>query len=141
MWEQDLHPHHTELNHTLLTLGCLTIMVPVAFFAALGSGNRCTDRRPRERCSARTVLEDEQGASHHYFGCKDSHLRFCLDSLPDSDLIVNYRYICSRIFLHAPPGEDNALQVHPGVPEEIKKREWHLAHAEPKVNPWVCTFF
>lgn len=47
-------------------------------------------------------------------------------------------YIASRIFLHNPPGEDNALRVHPDAPEEIKQQEWHLAHAEPEVNQYVC---
>lgn len=38
IWEQDLHPHNTELNHSLLTLGCMTVIIPAAFFAALDRG-------------------------------------------------------------------------------------------------------
>lgn len=38
IWSQDLHPHNTELNQSLLTLGCLTLLVPAAFFAALDRG-------------------------------------------------------------------------------------------------------
>jgi Ca2+:H+ antiporter len=38
IWSQDLHPHNTELNQSLLTLGCLTLLVPGAFFAALDRG-------------------------------------------------------------------------------------------------------
>jgi len=38
IWEQDLHPHNTELNQSLLTIGCMTLIVPAAFFAALDRG-------------------------------------------------------------------------------------------------------
>jgi len=40
--------------------------------------------------------------------------------------------------LHDPPGEDNALKVHPNAPEAIKLAEQHLAHAVPETNPWAC---
>ena len=35
MAAQDLHPHLTELNHTLLMVGVLSMMMPAAFYAAL----------------------------------------------------------------------------------------------------------
>lgn len=38
IWEQELHPHNTELNQSLLTLGAMTLIVPAAFFAALDRG-------------------------------------------------------------------------------------------------------
>ncbi|KAJ7310744.1 hypothetical protein DFH08DRAFT_943958 [Mycena albidolilacea] len=37
--EQDLHPHLTQLNHTLLTIGVMTLFLPAAFFAALNQGS------------------------------------------------------------------------------------------------------
>lgn len=38
IWEQELHPHQTELNQSLLTVGCMALLVPAAFFAALDRG-------------------------------------------------------------------------------------------------------
>jgi Ca2+:H+ antiporter len=38
IWEQNLHPHPTQLNHSLLTIGVLAILLPTAFFAALDRG-------------------------------------------------------------------------------------------------------
>jgi Ca2+:H+ antiporter len=36
--EQNLHAHPTQLNHSLLTIGVLSILVPTAFFSALDRG-------------------------------------------------------------------------------------------------------
>lgn len=47
-------------------------------------------------------------------------------------------YICSRIFLHDPPGEDNALALHPSAPAALREEERKLAEAEPEINSWVC---
>ena len=52
-----------------------------------------------------------------------------------------FRYIASRIFLHNPPGEDNAFRPTADAPKELHQHEEHLLHAEPKVNPWFCTVF
>jgi Ca2+:H+ antiporter len=38
IWSQDLHPHNTELNQSLLVMGSLTLLVPAAYFAALDRG-------------------------------------------------------------------------------------------------------
>ncbi|ELU41364.1 sodium/calcium exchanger protein domain-containing protein [Rhizoctonia solani AG-1 IA] len=35
IWEQHLRPHPTQLNHSLLTFGVITLLLPVALFAAL----------------------------------------------------------------------------------------------------------
>lgn len=47
-------------------------------------------------------------------------------------------YICSRIFLTDPPGDDNALELHPAAPDALREKERELAETEPEVNPWVC---
>ena len=44
----------------------------------------------------------------------------------------------SRIYLHNPPGENNALTVSADAPEEIKHEEHELLEEEPLVNPWAC---
>jgi Ca2+:H+ antiporter len=48
------------------------------------------------------------------------------------------RYIASRIYLHNPPGEDNALRVARDAPEEIQHEEHHLKFCRPEVNVWCC---
>lgn len=47
-------------------------------------------------------------------------------------------YICSRIFLTNPPGEDNALGLHPSAPDAIREKERGLEETEAKTNSWVC---
>lgn len=47
-------------------------------------------------------------------------------------------YICSRIFLTNPPGEDNALELHPAAPDALKEKERNLAEADAEANSWVC---
>ncbi len=48
-------------------------------------------------------------------------------------------YVCSRIYLHDPPGDDNDESMpHPEIPAERLRKEQELAEAEPGVNPWAC---
>jgi len=52
---------------------------------------------------------------------------------------VSLSYVCSRIYLHNPPEEDNdAIMPHPEIPAEALRKEQELAEAEPDVNPWAC---
>jgi hypothetical protein len=52
---------------------------------------------------------------------------------------VTLSYVCSRIYLHNPPGDDDdALMPHPEIPDEALRKEQELADAEPDVNPWAC---
>ena len=57
---------------------------------------------------------------------------------PASNIDRNSSYVCSRIFLHNPPGDDNALELHPTAPDALKERERDLAVEDPKANSWVC---
>lgn len=119
IWSQDLHPHNTELNQSLLTMGCLTLLVPAAYFAALDRGvgsNIGTADGIVNDITRGKFLKMSRGLA----------------------VILLIVYIGSRIFLHDPPGDDNAFQVHPDAPEEIKKAEWDLAHQDPEISPWVC---
>ena len=47
-------------------------------------------------------------------------------------------YVASRIYLHNPPGENNALTVPHDAPEELKHAEQHLREEEPLTNSWAC---
>uniref|UniRef100_A0A0W0FKV0 Sodium/calcium exchanger membrane region domain-containing protein n=1 Tax=Moniliophthora roreri TaxID=221103 RepID=A0A0W0FKV0_MONRR len=111
---QDLHPHITELNHTLLTMGVLSLLLPAAFFAALDRGSEAISTG----ASGDTFLKISRGFA----------------------IILLVVYVCSRIFLHNPPGEDNALQSNhqPNAPLALKHEEEHLTNTEPEVNQWVC---
>lgn len=45
-------------------------------------------------------------------------------------------YVLSRVFLHNPPGEGNALTVAPNAPLEIKQEAARLEKIDPEINPW-----
>ena len=53
-------------------------------------------------------------------------------------LFVETSYVCSRFYLHDPPGQDNAFRLPAGAPQEAIERERELANAEPEVNPVGC---
>ncbi|KAF8530094.1 hypothetical protein BU17DRAFT_35676 [Hysterangium stoloniferum] len=123
VWEQDLHPHATQLNHALLAIGVLSLLIPAAFFSALNPGVA------QVVATAASVTDS-----------------FLTDALRDELLkisrgmgvILLIVYISSRIFLFDPPGEGNTLATHPNAPEAVVKREAMLAEKKPSVNPWVC---
>ncbi|KAJ7591409.1 hypothetical protein C8J56DRAFT_1136827 [Mycena floridula] len=112
--QQELHPHLSQLNHTLLTIGeCMTLLLPAAFFAAIG------------RAQGETTLDD---ATHKAF----------LQMSRGLAIILLAVYVCSRFYLHNPPGDDNAFRVAENAPAELKHQEEHLANTDPEVNVWVC---
>ena len=53
-------------------------------------------------------------------------------------LFVETSYVCSRFYLHDPPGQDNAFRLPASAPQEAIERERELANAEPEVNPVGC---
>lgn len=124
IWEQDLHPMHTQLNHTLLTVGVLALLLPASFYAAI-SGSTATP-----------VLSDGDlpvlGTT-----TQTDFLRMSR-GLAVMLLLI---YICSRIFYHNPPGAGNTSMNHALTPDELKKLEEELERKEPEVSQWVCIFF
>ncbi|KAF7776298.1 hypothetical protein Agabi119p4_4691 [Agaricus bisporus var. burnettii] len=118
---QDLNSHITELNHTLLLMGVLSLVLPAAFFAALDHGTNTTIAGEE----AIGLLTDET---------RDMFLRFSRGI----SVILLVMYICSRIYLHDPPGDNNALQVRPDAVAAVKENEERLAKEEPGVNQWIC---
>ena len=52
--------------------------------------------------------------------------------------VARFSYIGSRVYLSNPPGEDNALTVHPDLPKEIKEAEEELKEDEPEIHPLAC---
>ena len=70
----------------------------------------------------------------YYWSCESNGLT----NLLWNELTDFFRYICSRIFLHNPPGDDNALQSHPDAPLALKHEEKKLLEEDPEVSQWVC---
>ncbi|KAI0290218.1 hypothetical protein BC826DRAFT_913568 [Russula brevipes] len=115
IWEQQLHPHRSQLNLTLLTVGVLALTVPAAFFASIDTGSTSTE------------------------GPSDDLRRSLLRMSRGFAVILLVIYVCSRFYLHNPPGdEDDALMPHPEIPAEALRKERELAEAEPDVNPLAC---
>jgi len=114
VWEQNLHPHVTQLNNSLLTVGVLSLLLPTAFFTAL------------DRTGTETIVTD---------GLREQFLQMSRGAA----IILLVIYVASRIFLSDPPGEDNAGMLHPSAPQAMHDREHELQHEEPEVNSWVCT--
>ncbi|GLB33484.1 putative Ca(2) cation antiporter (CaCA) (TC 2.A.19) family protein [Lyophyllum shimeji] len=118
---QDLHPHLVQLNHTLLMVGVLSLLLPAAFFAALDHG---VGRQLTPEVSVGAMVNDE---TRHIFLVISRGLAIIL-------LIL---YICSRIFLHNPPGEENDFRLHAEAPAAMREEEKDLIAATPKANQWV----
>ncbi|THH05547.1 hypothetical protein EW145_g4712 [Phellinidium pouzarii] len=114
IYEQSLHPHYTQLNHTLLAIGVLSLLIPAAFFAALDSST-----------SAQNTLTNS--ASQEQF----------LQMSRGIAILLFLVYVSSRIFLHNPPRKGN---TRASARAELHRNEHHL-HDTPKVNPWFCIVF
>jgi len=116
---QDLHPHLVQLNHTLLTVGVLSLLLPAAFFSVLdrGVGN---------------PLAPELGII-----VTDKTRQVFLTMSYGLAIILLLVYICSRIFLHNPPGEENAIILNSAAPAAMYEEEKLSIIKEPKANQWV----
>lgn len=51
-----------------------------------------------------------------------------------TDRFASSRYIGSRIYLHNPPGEGNALSMHKEVPHQERQRIEEESNKDPKVS-------
>nr|GAT43042.1 sodium calcium exchanger [Mycena chlorophos] len=121
--EQELHPHLAGLNQSLLIIGVLTLMLPASFFAALDSGVVPTTAAQAQL--ANTLISDT------------TRTVFLQMSRGLAILLLGV-YICSRIYLHDPPGENVALADHKLAPEALRARAQQKEELEPEVNPYVC---
>ena len=57
-----------------------------------------------------------------------------LPPLPATALIQKHSYIASRIYLHNPPGEGNALMMHDHLPESEKERRAEKEAKNPRIT-------
>ncbi|TRM68459.1 hypothetical protein BD626DRAFT_534501 [Schizophyllum amplum] len=117
---QNLAPHHTELNHALLTVGVVCLLLPAAFFAALDRGEAASAAVG----SAASSVNDESR-------------RTFLQMSHGLAIILLVVYICSRVYLHNPPGDDNALRPSADAPAETKKEEQELEEDDPEMSQWI----
>jgi len=127
VWEQDLHPHATQLNHGLLAIGVLSLLIPAAFFSALNPGVAQVTA---------TAADTTAGTAGSFL--TDSLRADLLKISRGMGIILLIVYICSRIFLFNPPGEGNALSTHPNAPKAVHARDKELSEKKPKVSSWVC---
>ena len=125
IWEQNLHPHPTQLNHSLLAVGVLALLLPTAFFAALDRGAESVPIPGSGAVYTGTLLTDTT---------RDQLLRMSRGVA----VILLIVYVASRIFIHNPPGEDNALTLKHDAPKELQERERKNREEEPEINPWFC---
>jgi len=119
--QQELHPHITQLNQSLLTMGVLAILTPTAFFTALNTQftpNGVTKIAPVSDKVRGEILKFSRGMA----------------------VLLLIAYICSRIYLHNPPGEEDPLNLAeaPNAPEALKEEVAHMLTQDPEVNQYVC---
>ncbi|KAF7433375.1 hypothetical protein PC9H_005325 [Pleurotus ostreatus] len=117
---QDLNPHITELNHVLLTIGVLSLLLPAAFFSALDRGVAVSVEAP-----AAGMVSNE---TREVF----------LQMSRGIAIILLLIYVASRIYLHNPPGDDNAMKVRSDAPEALREEEKEYLEGDPEVNQYVC---
>ncbi|KAF9534976.1 hypothetical protein CPB83DRAFT_803369 [Crepidotus variabilis] len=118
--QQDLHPHLTQLNHSMLTIGVLSLLLPFAFFTAVNS-------------------------SFHPAGAdlvspiNDAVRDKILDLSRGLAVLLLIVYICSRIYLHNPPGDELLLlYAAPNAPAALKQEAEKYKEKDPELNQWVC---
>ncbi|KAJ4472163.1 hypothetical protein J3R30DRAFT_3709617 [Lentinula aciculospora] len=117
---QELHPHITGLNHSLLTMGVLAFLLPIAFFTALDRGIFTDDM-------SATVGIDTGVVSDYMRG------EFLKISRGMAVILLAV-YICSRVFLHRPPAGEGSLHERSDAPEEMKRLAQELEEAVPTAN-------
>ncbi|KAJ3776616.1 hypothetical protein FB446DRAFT_682436 [Lentinula raphanica] len=116
---QDLHPHLTQVNHSLLVMGVLSLLLPAAVFTALDRGTEAIPDGPSY------IVNDD---TRHTF----------LDVSRGLAVILLAVYVASRVYLHDPPGENDTLAEHPDAPLALLDEEEYLKNGEPEVSQWVC---
>ncbi|KAI0051280.1 hypothetical protein FA95DRAFT_1554616 [Auriscalpium vulgare] len=119
IWEQELHPNRSQLNHSLLMVGVLALVIPAGFFAAIDKGV------PATGAGADSLISDD---------LRQDFLRMGRGFA----IILLFVYVCSRFYIHDPPGDNNAFRPTPNTPGEDVKKELELEDEEPEVNPWAC---
>lgn len=132
IWQQHLHEHPTQLNHVILTMGVVTLLLPAAFFGAMNEPSIPTEARAAETIAERSfaVLAEHGAVSDE---TRSAILRFSRGL----SVLLLLVYICSRIYLHNPPGDGNALTLPPNATRAEVDLEKKAEEEEPDINPWA----
>ncbi|KAG8726315.1 hypothetical protein FRC11_000376, partial [Ceratobasidium sp. 423] len=149
IWEQHLAPHPTQLNHSLLTFGVMILLLPVALFSALpeslpSASSGGSTAAVAARLMARAGSEEEEGKAikeamihaAEAIAVTDSTRGTFLAFSRGLSILLLLAYIGSRVYLHNPPGDNNALELHPSAPEAEKRREAEAEKEQPLIGPW-----
>ncbi|KEP48334.1 calcium/proton exchanger [Rhizoctonia solani 123E] len=149
IWEQHLRPHPTQLNHSLLTFGVMILLLPVALFTALpaslpGNGSGGSTTATAARLIARAGGGEAEGLAikeamihaAEAMAVTDSTRGTFLKFSRGLSILLLIAYLGSRIYLHNPPGENNALDLHPNAPEVEKRKEAEIEQEQPDIGPW-----
>jgi len=113
---QELHPHITGLNHSLLTMGVLAFLVPISFFTALDRG----------MIFAGSPTGDSGVVSDYMRG---EFLKISRGMA----IILLVVYVCARVYLHNPPG-GRTLVERSDAPQELKELARELNEETPEMN-------
>jgi Ca2+:H+ antiporter len=116
---QELHPHITGLNHSLLTMGVLAFLLPIAFFTALDRGIISND-------AAASLGIDTNVVSDYM---RNEMLKVSRGMA----IILLAVYICSRVYLHNPPGGELAFEQHDDSSKEQGKQQHAADNLEEEV--------
>ncbi|QRV95548.1 Sodium/calcium exchanger protein [Ceratobasidium sp. AG-Ba] len=152
IWEQHLKPHPTQLNHSLLTFGVLSLLLPLAFFTALPESlpNQTTGAPSSVVVLKRLVARAAEEGGHGKDVAIQEALMRSVETLAVRDatrgtflkfsrglaILLLIAYIGSRIYLHNPPGDENSLKPAPNAPAAEKHIEAKLEREEPQISPW-----
>jgi len=93
---------------------------------------RPNTRKFRHRRRPRNVLQNESRIGRDHAGRVS--LIF-IPQYPEDHEFTPARYICSRIYLHNPPG---GQKFHLSLASREPPHEAHHVHHGPQINQWVC---
>ncbi|KAG8833314.1 hypothetical protein FRC17_010959 [Serendipita sp. 399] len=117
---QELHRSQTQLNQSLMTMGVMCLVIPVAFFVGITNIGAT---------SAETIATEHN---------RDLILKFSRGMA----IIMLLVYIASRIYFINPPGDENAGDyAEAGGHEAFKHEEERLKKEQPVISPLFCFGF
>ncbi|KAF8753031.1 hypothetical protein RHS01_07377 [Rhizoctonia solani] len=148
IWEQHLRPHPTSSTIRFSPLGNIVCGPPESLATSSGGSTAAVAARLMARAGGEEeglAIKESMIRAAENLAVTDASrgrssnsaaglLSFC--SLRESP-----KYIGSRIYLHNPPGENNALDLHPNAPEIEKRMEAEVEREQPEIGPWFGIVF